>query len=596
MNRYIILGIFIIAIINIGYAYAIEYNSYKGILYGFRIDYPKDWVVSESEYTFSYIKVSFTSNATNDYNPYMLIGIENVKNVTIDKYTTLLINHQMRYLNNFTLIQIYDNIIDNHNAKSIEYSGIDNNIHIKGLITYTIIDNTAYAMIASSKYDEFNDNKVIFDHMISTFKIDKSIMPKPAPSIYEDSYLKIRFPKGWNGLMVNVDNTTNIRLKPNMKSDTLLNIVIDEINNINIFNNIIINTLSKDKCSVINLNFITINNTKGLEISQNCNDSISKTYLFAISNKVLAIELITTHEELNAYANDIYEMVKSIESVSSDDISIYLDNKLKDIPERINNLDIIPDLEGWNIFKKVSNDAELIYITHNGSNIVNNYSSFIITNRLDIDKILTLNNLNTKCNITNIYYITKKDNLLEHEALCTNDINVRVFKLDNYTIGYISKDNINENFTSLLSKFIDIDLIKVLMLKDQLVENNYPILINGSETILKYSSINIIINNITFNGLRLVLNLSNIDNKGLLIIENKLLEGPYIINNNIIDVPNVNKFVFNDIDNNTIITIDGRRVIPETYLPLLLITLSIIILIIKYRIFKIDIWHVYDMH
>ncbi len=587
MNRYIILGICIITIINIEYAYAIEYNSYKGILYGFRIDYPKDWIVSESEYTFSYIKVSFTSNATNDYNPYMLIGIENVKNITIDEYTTLLIKQQMRYLNNFTLIQMYDNIIDNHNAKSIEYSGIDNNMHIKGLITYTIIDNTAYVMIASSKYDEFSDNKVIFEHMINSFKIDKSIMPKPAPSIYEDLDLKIRFPEGWNGLIAKVDNTTNIRLKPNMKSNTLLNIVIDEINNINIFNDAIINTLRKGECSVINLNFITINNTKGLEMSQNCNDSISKTYLFTISDKVLAIELITTYEELNIYANDIYEMVKSIKSISSNDISIYLDDKLKDIPERVNNLDIIQDLEGWNIFKKVSNDAELIYITHNGSNIVNNYSSFIIANRLDIDKILTLNNLSDKCNITNIYYITKEDNLLEYEALCANNINLRVFKLDNHIIGYIIKDNINENFTSLLSKFIDMDLIKVFMLKDQLVENSYPILINGSEVILKYSSINVRINNITFNGLRLMLNLSNIDNtQGILAIENKLLEGPYIINNNTINVLNIDKFVFNNIDNNTIITIDGRRVIPETYLPLLLITLSIMILIIKYRIFK----------
>ncbi len=590
LNRYIILGIYIITIINIGYAYAIEYSSYKEILYGFRIDYPKDWIVSESEYTFSYIKVSFTSNATNDYNPYMLIGIENVKNITIDEYTTLLIKQQMRYLNNFTLIQIYDNIIDNHNAKSIEYSGIDNNIHIKGLITYTIIDNTAYVMIASSKYDEFNDNKVIFEHMIDSFKIDKSIMPKPAPSTYEEPNLKIRFPEGWNGLIAKVDNTTNIRLKPNMKSNTLLNIVIDEINNINIFNDAIMNTLRKGECSVINLNFITINNTKGLEMSQNCNDSISKTYLFTISDKVLAIELITTYEELKIYANDIYEMVKSIENVSSNDISIYLDDKLKDIPERVNNLDIIQDLEGWNIFKKVSNDAELIYITHNGSNIVNNYSSFIIANRLDIDKILTLNNLNDKCNLTNIYYITKEDNLLEYEALCSNNINLRVFKLDNHIIGYIIKDNINENFTSLLSKFISMDLIKVFKLKDQLVENSYPILINGSEVILKYSSINVRINNITFNGLRLVLNLSNIDNtKGVLAIENKLLEGPYIINNNAINVRNIDKFVFSNIDNNAIITIDGKRVIPETYLPLLLITLSIMILIIKYRIFKIDI-------
>ncbi len=588
MNGYII-SILTIAIINIGYAYALEYDSYKGILYGFRIDYPKDWIVRESEYTFSYIKVTFTSNSTNDYNPFMLIGIETLQDTTFEEYATLLIKQQERYLNNFTLIQIYDSIITGNKAKSIEFTGIDNNIHINGIIAYTMIDNTAYTMIASSKYNEFAENKVIFEYMINSFRIDKSIMPKPAPPIYEDSSMKIRFPEGWHGLIVNVDNTTNIRLKPSIRSDTLLNVIISDINSIDIFKNTLLKILNKEVCSIINLNFININSAKGLEISQKCNESISKTYLFAISNKVLAIELISRSKEFNTYSNNIEEMVKSIEGTTWNDISIYIDDRLKDIPERVDSLDIIQNLEGWNIFKRVADGSELIYITKNGSNIISNYSSFIITPRLDIDKILTINQIdNDKCNIISIYYIAEEDNILEEEATCDNNIKLRVFKLDDYTIGYIIKDNINANFTQLLNKFIDADLGRVVTLKDELEESSYSLLVNGTEMMLKYSYMDTAIKSITLHNLRLVMNLSTSENnQGLLEIDNSLLEGPYIvsINNKIITTPDVDKLVFS-YKNDNIITIDGRRVIPETYLPLLLITLSMIVIIIKYRAFK----------
>lgn len=586
MYKSILYSSIIIMMLYLNFAYGepnIEYNTYKGIVYGFIIDYPSEWIVEEAPYTFSYIKVSFIEPKVDDYSALILVGVEELKeDISLDEYENLILNQQRRALQNFTIIETTESMLANNTGKVLIYKGIDIDTPIKGKIAFTIYNNTAYTIITSSKESEFNNYNKIFDTVISSLRLDSSIIPRFIENMYEDDEIKIRF-DNWKGLISRVDEDTIIRLKQEIQANASMNIIITNITSIDLFNEQLKNLLYNDSCTLITSNFININGSNALEIMQECSNTITKSYLFTTTDRVIAIELITTKEEFNKY---IDELKKTVESIDADieDITIHLDEELKTLPKRLDSIDIdIP--EDWNIFEKGYNNHELIYITPNGSNIINNYTGFFITKpALDLDNIVKSNNLGG-CRITTMYYITTM-NVLAEEASCVNGIKLHAIILDDTTIGYIN--NFDNRYETILENFISNDLlfaISKLSSKD-IKYNEYKVTLNGTEYSIVYSYVNSSINNIEFDEDSKTLNVDiSADDLGMFVIKESLLEEPYIItinNDKIVNVDNADVVIIT-YDDDSNIKIVGSRVVPEfPSIIILLVSLSVPIIINRY--------------
>lgn len=592
MYKSILYSSIIIMMLYFNFAYGepnIEYNSYKGIVYGFIIDYPSEWIVEESPYTFSYIKVSFIEPKIDDYNAFILVGVEELKEDTsLDEYEKLILNQQRRALQNFTVIETTESMLANNTGRMLIYKGIDVDMPIKGKIAFTIYNNTAYTIITSSKESEFDNYNKIFDTVISSLRLDSSIIPRFIENMYEDDEIKIRF-DNWKGLISRVDEDTIIRLKQDIQANASMNIIITNITSIDLFNEQLKNLLYNDSCTLITSNFININGSNALEIMQECSNTITKSYLFTTTDKVIVIELITTKEEFNKYINELKRTVESIDA-HLEDITIYLDEELKTLPKKLDNIDIdIP--EDWNIFEKGYNNHEIIYITPNGSNIVINYTGFFITKPvLDLDDIVKSNNLG-ECRITTIYYITTM-NVLEEEASCVNDnVKLHAIRLDNATIGYIN--NFDDRYGTILENFISNDLLFAIgrLSSQDLNYNEYKVTLNGTEYSVVYSYINSRIKNIEFDEDSKTLNVDiSADDLGMFVIKESLLEEPYIIAINDDEIANVNNadVIIITYDDDTSIKIVGSRVVSEfPSMIILLVSLSLSAPLIINRYHKI---------
>ncbi len=578
----------IIVILGIGFVDGepLEYNSYKGILYGFVIDYPSNWIVEEAQYTFSYIKVSFIEPQTEDYRALVLVGVEELeRDISLDEYGDLILAQQHRALQNFTLIESKEDILANNTATMLVYKGIDIDTPVKGKRIYTIYNNTAYTIIASAEEEKFDDYDDIFDNMIDSFSLDSSIIPKPISDMYEDENIKIEF-DGWEGLISRIDEDVIIRVTPDINSNTLMNIIITNITAMDLFNEQI-RMLFDNGCTIITLNLIDVNGSNALEVMQECNDVVGKSYLFTTTDKVIAVDLITNKEEFNTYDNAFEKSIESIDA-NIEDITVYLDKEFKTLPKKLDTLTIdIP--EGWNVFKKEYNGHEIVYITLNGSEIVRNYTGFLIIEpSLDFNGIKEANNLED-CDITTIHYIAQ--NIVEEEAFCLRDeigIELHLIKLDDVTVGYFN--TFREEFGIMLENFSnELTYIMNLAHSTEMIDEEYKVILNGTEYNIEYSYIGSTINNIEFDeddrSLTINALIDDMNAFGMLKIKESLLEEPYIIsvNDKVVDIDDADiiAIMYSDDAN---IKIVGSKVIPEFPLIWILIPLSLsIVIIISYR-------------
>ncbi|GIU72431.1 MAG: hypothetical protein KatS3mg003_1910 [Candidatus Nitrosocaldaceae archaeon] len=587
VHKLVIAVVIISILINIYVAYPqeIEYKTYTSIPFGFMIDYPSDWIVEEHPY-YSYIKVSFVANIDTYYKPFLLVGYEELeRELSYDEYKTLIIKQQIRALDNFTIISELDTTFINNTAKMFIFEGIDMDTHIKGKIIYTMLNNTVYSIITASKYDMFDEYDDIFDSMINSFRVDKSIIPQPISDIYEDDTIHIKFPTGWKGLVSNINDDVLIRLAPSLESTS--NIIITDISDINT----ITEQLNYTLCTVVSLNFISINGSNALELEQNC-DNQSKTFIFTTDTRLILVDFISTKSDYSVFIDSFEKMVQSMEINNLKDITNYLGKEFQNLPIRLDNIENFYTPDNWNIFKRTYNGIEIIYTTPNGSNITSNNYTMVafIKGKMSLESILDFSQL-YNCDIKNIHHISINAYALEYNGGCSNN-SFRIFEFDNTTISYITNSNLfDDEFRQIINSLrLDQNLTFSINMLDAMLKKAIEVVrINNTDYAIEYNY-NLLSN---INDFKFDINTKSItidadvdSGLGILMLKPSVIEGPYVIilNGKII---NLDAYIGSTLAityaDNANIKIMGTNVIPEFPLPLLITIIGLLITITKYR-------------
>ena len=576
--------------INLIYAQEVEYKTYNNIPFGFRIDYPSDWFVEEQPY-YSYIKVSFVANVNDtDYRPFLLVGYEELKeDMSYDDYKQLILEQQLRALNNFTLTDESDTIFANNTARMLVFEGIDVDIYIKGKIVYTILNNTVYSIITAARFDDFDSYEPIFDDMINSFRIDKSIIPKPISKGYEDDSISIKFPEGWQGLISKVDEDVIIRLMPDPRLISVSNIVITNLEQIRLFNEQIKDLF--ESCKVYTTNFIEVNGSKALELEQECEQYRNKLFIFATDNdKLVLIDLTSIKEEYNQYIDKFYTMLSTLK-INATDITQYLDEPFKDLPIRLDSIDEFDVPEGWSMFKKDYDGIDIIYATPDGSNIIFNYTMIaLIKAKPDLDLIVNLNKL-YECNISTIHYISSSY-AFEYSSSCSDGKEVRTLVFDDYAINYLRYSSVYDDIFKDVIDSLDIDdslKYSINAMDYRFNDNIKNVEIDGNKYDIEYSyQLLANVDDITFDEESKSITIkAEADRLSILKVKPSILEGPYIVkvNGSIVDIDANNTDILAiAYDGNADIEIIGSKVVPEFPLPLLLISIiGISIIFARYK-------------
>ncbi|MEM3002321.1 MAG: PsbP-related protein [Candidatus Nitrosocaldaceae archaeon] len=557
--------------------YAIEYNSYKGIVDGFIIDYPYDWSVQESSVSYSYIKVTFEEMNVG-YRSLTMIGVEELnKNFTLSEYKTLILRQHIRGLTNFTIINESNYTLAGNDARLINYKGVDNTIAIKGDIIYTISNKTAYTIISATEESRYDEIKDIFKHMIDSFRIDNSIKPKPISDRYSDDGIELVLPVGWHGLYSDTGDV-EIRVAPSIKSDARLHILITNITSLELFNRL---EELDNECDIITFNLVNINGSEAIEIEKVC-DYRMKTFIFSTDERLIVSEFAAKDD----YVKYIKEFNDAIyNSHVNSTISKYLNYTLSkriSVEELKYNITIPTN---WNIFERKINNSTIIQITPNGTNITNNYTAiYLIDEIADIDYLLRIYGIEEVCNITNIHYIIYDRYISGYELSC-NDLSLQIIYLEGNTLSYISNlhdDIYLTNFDSIIEEMDNkLGYIKRLQAHLDVKEielDKYKIGITNN-TNLKDISIDE-----DYKMLRLKVSPSD---NNIIKIKEDIFKGlqTLTINQNVFEFDSEMEDIFIILyDNDSEITLTATRIVPEFPLPLLITTiLTSIILLFRYK-------------
>lgn len=558
--------------------YAIEYNSYKGIVDGFIIDYPYDWSVQESNVSYSHIKVIFEEMNVG-YRSLTMIGVEELnKNFTLGEYKTLILRQHSRGLTNFTIINESNYTLAGNDARLINYKGVDNTIAIKGDIIYTISNKTAYTIISATEESRYDEIKDIFKHMIDSFRIDNSIKPKPISDRYSDDGIELVLPAGWYGLYSDTGDV-KIRVAPSIESDARLHILITNITSTELFNRL---EELDNECDIITFNLVSINGNEAIEIEKVCNYRM-KTFIFS-TNERLIISEFAAKDDYDKYIKEFNDAIYNSHVNST--ISKYLNYTLSkriSIEELKYNITIPTN---WNIFEKKINDSTIIQITPNGTNITNNYTAiYLIDEIVDIDYLLSIYGVEELCNITHIHYIIYDRYISGYELSC-NDLSLQIIYLEGNILSYISNlsdDIYLTNFDSIIEEMdnelgyikalqahLDVKEIELDKYKIGITNNTKDISIDEDYKILRlkvsHSDSNIIkIREDIFKGLQTL-----------------------TINQNVFEFDSEMEDIFIILyDEDSEITLTATRIVPEFPLPLLITTiLTSIILLFRYKWMK----------
>ncbi len=151
-------------------------NLYKNDIYGFSIEYPKNWEIEENFHAEGINTiVVFRGQTEKGFQTNINIITENAKKYTLDKYVqeNKRILPQFYSLNNYLLINEGSLTINNHEAYFLEYALINEGTPLMYKQVLLINHNNAYIITYTSLQNTFSDNVIDFDNSVSTFKFTK---------------------------------------------------------------------------------------------------------------------------------------------------------------------------------------------------------------------------------------------------------------------------------------------------------------------------------------------------------------------------------------------------------------------------------------
>ncbi len=146
-------------------------KSYSNPNFGFKVNYPTDWQFKEFEDQLLGKGVYFTS--TDEYvAENIVIQIQDLSSqpMTLEEYNELSLNQAPQLVEEFELNSESDYTISGYDAKRIIYTGIQNELNMKWMTTYTIKDNNAYVIAYTGLTDSYDSYIPIANQIINSFQ------------------------------------------------------------------------------------------------------------------------------------------------------------------------------------------------------------------------------------------------------------------------------------------------------------------------------------------------------------------------------------------------------------------------------------------
>lgn len=151
-------------------------NLYKNDIYGFSIEYPKNWETKNSVDVEGITAiVAFMGPIKNGFQTNINIKTESAEEYTLNQYIQVSkqVLSQLLAMNDYILIDEGSLTINNQNAYFLEYAWNfkGNPLKVKQVIFMN--RNNAYIITFTSLQNAFEDSVIDFDNSVSTFKFTK---------------------------------------------------------------------------------------------------------------------------------------------------------------------------------------------------------------------------------------------------------------------------------------------------------------------------------------------------------------------------------------------------------------------------------------
>ncbi len=291
------------------------FKTYTLAEYGVVLQYPEDWNVEKVSGT----EVDFTPpfSASDQGSPnvsFMVVDATGVE--SIEELTDELVAFYESFFVDFDIYESVSTKFGEYSGNRLVFFGTQGEFRLRIMQTYAIHEDKVYSLTYSALNADYPTYSPTVTSMISSFKIDTSIIPVQVSGTYsnEELGLKIDFPDGWNGIQNKNDNGTTVALVP--ADGRKLSMVLIAVNTSEYSAGGSQDPLSG--CNTTSVRFDEINDMSTFSFDGECDRPegffIMKAYMFALDNRLVIAMLVAPSR--TAFDSGVEEFDEAIQTLS----------------------------------------------------------------------------------------------------------------------------------------------------------------------------------------------------------------------------------------------------------------------------------------